>query len=309
MKHTSSKKRKPRIGLALGSGAARGWSHIGVIHALHELGIKPDLVCGTSMGSLVGAFYAAGTMDDLEEWARQLRWNDVVGYMDLSMNGGLIAGHKLFEFLKQHFEDKTFEQLTMPYAAVATDMNNGAEVWLREGSVLSAARASSSIPGLFIPIEEEGRWLIDGGVVNPVPVSLCRAMGAEIVIAVDLNASRHQWKWKQQVLKEKNHKPSWWQNMLDKNEELVPEFFKRTLSEAREESPSILDVLSRSINIMQLRISRSRMAGDPPEVLIAPKLDNINLMDFHHAAEAIDAGYTATMNRLNQLEEWELVRR
>lgn len=299
--------RKPIVGLALGSGAARGWSHIGVIRALHELDVEIDLVCGTSMGSLVGAFYAAGTLDELEEWARALRWNDVVGYMDLSMDGGLIAGRKLFEFLKHHFEDKTFDQLNMPYAAVATDMTSGAEVWLREGSVLSAARASSSIPGLFIPIKEDEHWLVDGGLVNPVPVSLCRAMGAEVVIAVDLNASRYQWEWKQESLANHQDKQSWWQNMLQKNEDVLPEFLKRTLSEAREESPSILDVLSRSINIMQLRISRSRMAGDPPEVFIGPKLKDINLMDFHHAAEAIEQGYIATMNRLNQLQEWGLV--
>lgn len=300
--------RKPIVGLALGSGAARGWSHIGVIRALHELNVEIDIVCGTSMGSLVGAFYASGLIDELEEWARKLRWNDVVGYMDLSMDGGLIAGRKLFEFLKHNFADKTFAELNLPYAAVATDMATGAEVWLREGSVISAARASSSIPGLFIPIEENGRWLVDGGLVNPVPVSLCRAMGAEVVIAVDLNASRYQWEWKQQALKKKAElKNSWWQSMLHKNEDVLPEFLKRTLSEAREESPSILDVLSRSINIMQLRISRSRMAGDPPEVYIGPKLSDINLMDFHRAAEGIEQGYIATMNKLNQFQEWGLV--
>ncbi len=232
------------------------------------------------------------------------------------MEGGLIAGRKLFEFLKHTFQDKSFDELDIPYAAVATDMASGAEVWLREGSVLSAARASSSLPGLFTPIEEEGRWLLDGGLVNPVPVSLCRAMGADIVIAVDLNASRYHWQWKREALhmniKDKpaeEHEPmklSWWDSLLKKNEDIVPEFLKRSLSEQREESPSILDVLSRSINIMQLRISRSRMAGDPPEVMIAPRLEDINLMDFHQAQKAIDLGYKATLNRLNQLEEWGL---
>ena len=179
--------RKPRIGLALGSGSARGWSQIGVIRELERAGISPEIVCGTSIGALVGAAYAAGEIDRLHDWVKGLRWQAVVSMIDLRMNGGLIEGGKLVEFFRTHFRDEGIERLPKAFGCVATELASGREIWLREGPVIDAVRASIALPGLFTPVERDGRLLVDGGLVNPVPVSLCRAMGADIVIAVDLN--------------------------------------------------------------------------------------------------------------------------
>ena len=179
----------PPIGLALGSGAARGWSHIGVIRALHDARITPEIVCGSSAGAVVGAFYAAGELDAFERWVRDLGRRQIMGYMDPTLRGGLIKARKVFEALAEHLPDRPIESLPIPFAAVATDLSNGHEVWLREGSLLDALRASVAVPGLVKPEYLDGRWLVDGGLVNPVPVSLCRAMGAGSVIAVDLNTT------------------------------------------------------------------------------------------------------------------------
>ena len=136
------KPRRPKIGLALGAGGARGWAHIGAIRALNEQGIRPDIVCGTSMGSLVGAAYAAGELERLEEWALTLGWRDVFGLMDFSWRGGLLRGKKLFEFMRARFGVQDIDSLPMPYGAVATELATGREVWLRHGHVLDAVRAS-----------------------------------------------------------------------------------------------------------------------------------------------------------------------
>ncbi|MBD3670398.1 MAG: patatin-like phospholipase RssA [Gammaproteobacteria bacterium] len=315
MSHRSNKKTK--VGLALGSGAARGWSHIGVINALEKLGIEPDIIAGTSIGSLVGAAYADDRLEALEKWVRALKWHDVVGYFDISLDGGFIAGKKLFHFLRENFYEKDITDLAKPFGAVATDMESGVEIWLREGSVMDAARASSSMPGFFTPVKHNGTWLLDGGLVNPIPVSLCRAMGANIVIAVDLNATlmwrEEDYGWQNPI--EAMEKP---QEERDENGEFIdkmkkfkdfiwPDALGKTLMEDRDEVPSIIEVLSRSLNIMQLRISRSRMAGDPPDIVVTPRLTNINMLDFHRASESIVAGEEAVSRIENQLKFYNLI--
>src|SRR5579872_6354072 len=155
--------RKLRVGLALGSGSARGWAHIGVIRALEDAGIRPDLVCGTSIGSLVGAAYAAGELDRFERWVLGLGVKEVVGLMDLGLTPGLLRGERLMAFLRQSWPDRPIEQLRLPFAAVATELHNGAEIWLRTGSTLDAVRASLAMPGLFAPVHCEGMLLVDGG--------------------------------------------------------------------------------------------------------------------------------------------------
>jgi NTE family protein len=179
--------RKPRIGLALGSGSARGWAHIGAIHALEERGIKADIVCGASIGALVGAAYASGQLDRLEQWVTGLAWTKVVRLMDLTWKGGLIRGARLFTLFGTIFEERNIEDLPIPYGAIATELYSGREVWLRHGKVLEAVRASCAMPGLFTPVVRDNVVLVDGGLVNPVPVSMCRALGADLVIAVDLS--------------------------------------------------------------------------------------------------------------------------
>src|SRR3954470_16434466 len=181
-------RRKPRIGLALGSGASRGWAHIGAIRALEERGVKPDLVCGSSIGALVGAFYAAGELDKLERWVTGLAWTTVVRMMDLTWRGGLISGNRLFSLFRNTlFEKRDIADLAMKFGAVAAELATGREVWLQHGDLLDAVRASCAMPGVFAPVVRDGVVLVDGGLVNPVPVSMCRALGADIVIAVDLS--------------------------------------------------------------------------------------------------------------------------
>ena len=184
----SAGQKMPRIGLALGSGSARGWAHIGVIRALEKAGVRPDIVCGTSIGALVGAAYAGGALDRLETWVLGLQIGDVVGLMDVSLDGGILKGNRLMDFFRRGMADRPIDVLGVPFGAVATSLHTGAEVWLRSGSTLDAVRASMSLPGLFAPVIWQGSLLVDGGLVNPVPVSLARAMGADIVIAVDLGS-------------------------------------------------------------------------------------------------------------------------
>ncbi|HNH35687.1 MAG TPA: patatin-like phospholipase family protein [Rhodocyclaceae bacterium] len=268
---------KSKIGLALGSGSARGWSHIGVLRALAERGVEPDIVCGCSIGALVGAAYVDGDLDKLERWVSTLTWQEVLGLLDVSLVGGLIKGDKLVAFLERHFVDKDFAALPKPFACVATDLENGREVWLREGSVAAAVRASIALPGLFKPRRVNARILVDGGLVNPVPVSLCRALGADLVIAVDLGSDRIGRLGTPAV--EVTDRQPWWRRLR--------------AGPAAESLPSLADTLSASIHIMQVRIARSRMAGEPPDVAISPRLAHLGLMDYHRGAEAIAEGVAA----------------
>ena len=280
----------PRVGLALGSGSAKGWSHIGVIRALEQAGIRPDLVCGTSIGALVGAAYAAGELDRFEQWVLGLRGQDVVRLMDVSLGSGLLKGQWLMDFFRRHFADRPIEELPVPFGAVATALQTGAEIWLRRGSTLDAVRASIALPGLFAPVMHDGMVLTDGGLVNPVPVSLARAMGADVVIAVDLGSDilgRHL---------HAVHPPvglalvvgDWIRKLQDRMGLPVPAH-----PPDQPAMPSLFEVVDASLNIMQVRISRSRMAGDPPDVMVEPRLAHFGLLDFHRAEEAIEEGRRA----------------
>ncbi len=282
---------KPRIGFALGSGAARGWAHIGVIRALAEAGVVPDVMCGCSIGALVGAAYADGDFDDLEKWVSGLGWQDVVGLMDVSLSGGLIKGDKLIAFFAEHFVDKEISELTLPFGCVATELSTGREVWLREGSVAAAVRASIALPGLFEPVNQDGRLLVDGGLVNPVPVSLCRALGADIVIAVDLGSDMVGSSLKKGLETAEMKGPGL------KDKILVSLGLKR-----EHDLPSLANVLNTSIHIMQTRIARSRLAGEPADVLISPRLAHLALMDFHRSSEAMAEGAAAVKRMLPAIE-------
>jgi NTE family protein len=296
---------KPRIGLALGGGSARGWAHIGVIRALQDAGIEPDIVCGTSIGALVGAAYVGGELDPLEAWVRSLRLQTVVGFLDFSLNGGLIKGEKLIGFFRSHFVDRDIRELARPFGAVATDLQRGREVWLREGPVTDAVRASIALPGLFTPVQLGSRWLVDGGLVNPVPVSLCRAMGAELVIAVDLNTDRLGRHLKPKPAKMPHKRAAAEPETLADAVRMRIETGMSQLGinhEAGPKIPAMLDVVASSINIMQVLITRSRLAGDPPDVTMAPRLADLGLMEFHRAGVAIDAGRRAAEAVMPQLQ-------
>ncbi len=278
-----------KLGIALGSGSARGWAHIGVLRALAGMGIRPDIICGTSIGAFVGAAYADGDLEQLEGWVRSLSWQEVVGFFDVGARGGLIKGDKLMAFFARHFVDRDFHDLPMPFACVATDLVNGHEVWLKEGSVAAAVRASIALPGLFSPQLRDDRLLVDGGLVNPVPVSLCRALGADVVIAVDLGSDLVSQRFREAPAPAPMPASAWRQRLgqLFGRPGEAPE------SNGNAPGPSLLDVVSGSINIMQVRIARSRLAGEPADVLIAPRLAQVGLLDFHRGAEAIEEGLEA----------------
>lgn len=279
-----------RVGLVLGSGSARGWAHIGVIRGLADMGVVPDLVCGCSIGALVGAAYAEGGLDKFETWVRALAWQDVLGFADVSLGGGLIKGDKLMAFFEQHFVDCRMDALALPFACVATDLANGREVWLREGSVAAAVRASIALPGLFAPVRRDGRLLVDGGLVNPVPVSLARALGADVVVAVDLGADIVGSALPKAA---QGDAPGWGRRLLD------------SLGLGGGELPPLPSVMATSIHIMQTRIARSRLAGEPADVLLAPRLAQLGLMDYHRAAEAIAEG-RAVVERMRPAIEYAL---
>ncbi len=296
---------KPRIGLALGSGSARGWAHIGIIRELEAMGIKANVISGCSIGALVGGAYASGHFDALQTWVEKLTWKDIVSFLDMSvMRGGAIRGEKLLDFARQHMQENNIEDLPMPFATVATDLEHGREVWLKEGSLLEAVRASISLPGLFTPVKRGDRWLVDGGLVDPVPVSLCRAMGADIVIAVNLNADLVGQRDKKKPAVKASKNTLW---------DRVPEAWKSELSQRKHalmqqllgeqaEAPSMFEVMYGSLNIMQDRITRSRLAGDPADIILEPRLAHIGLMDYDKSEGAIAEGRRSVQRLESQIK-------
>ena len=281
-----SEGRRPRLGLALGGGSARGWAHIGVIRALESAGVRADIVAGTSIGALVGVAYAAGELDRLERWVLDLGVADVIAFMDPSFAGGAFKGDRLIEFFRSNAPDRPIETLALAFGAVATSLDTGAEVWLRSGSMLEAVRASIALPGIFTPVRREGSFLVDGGLVNPVPVSLARAMGADVVIAVDLGSDILGRRFRAAA------RPATVGGVQKWIQDLRESLGAAAEAEPAEERamPSLPDVLAACMDIVQVRIARSRMAGEPPDLVVAPRLARLRLFDFHRAKEAIEEG-------------------
>src|SRR5579871_853207 len=297
---------RPVIGLALGGGGARGWAHIGVLRALAKANIKPDILCGTSVGALVGAIHLAGKLDVIEDWARDLTKLRIVGYLDFHVSGGgMIGGNRLAAVMRRHLGETMIESLPVRFTCVATDLVTGHEVWLSRGDLVDALRATICLPGVFSPVGMDGRWLVDGALVNPLPVSVCRAMGAQIVIAVNLHADvvgRTKLAGQSipraagfdllqdfpEVENNAAHSPGGW----------LKHIFGRA-----HDAPSLFGVMVQSLNIMQDRITRSRLAGEPPDVSIAPRLGHIGLLEFDRAAEGIAEGAAATERALSEIGE------
>src|ERR1043166_8571961 len=181
---------RPTIGLALGGGGARGFAHIGVIRTLIRHGIEPDVIVGTSIGAIIGGCHALGRLEIIEEWARGLTRRGILGYLDISLNGGgLISGGRLAARLEEKLGDTAIEALPIRFATIATEVGTGHEIWLTRGRMVDAMRASYALPGIFPPVFLDGRWLVDGALVNPVPVSAARVLGARLVIAVNLSSN------------------------------------------------------------------------------------------------------------------------
>lgn len=298
-----------KIGLALGSGSARGWAHIGVIRALEEEGIKPDIVTGCSIGSLVGAAYVGGHLDVLEKWVRALSFWDVVRLLDVRLLGGLIEGESLMSSFEDKIRNINIEDLPIPYAAVATDLNSGREVWLQAGNLPDAVRASIALPGLFSPFKTNDRWLVDGGLTNPVPVSLCRAMGADLIIAVNLNSDLIGRHIKSKPVRKKEIKAEERDLFGQLLKKLNSGMFESWLSswpkgkDGNAAVPGIFEVMANAINIMQDRVTKSRMAGDPPDLQLSPRLGQLGLLEFDRADEAIAEGYDSVRRMLPALHQ------
>jgi NTE family protein len=298
---------RPPLGLALGGGVARGWAHIGAIRALIEAGIKPDIIAGTSIGAVVGAAYLAGKLDILEDWARALNRRKMMGYMDVRWGGaGLMRGERLARVLRYYFGETKIEELDRKFAAVTCDLRTGYEVWLQKGEIIPAIRASYALPGAFEPIEVDGRFMIDGALVNPVPVSTCRALGAHMVIAVSLNGdafgpigTSHEIHFddedEQIGLGDPLELASQSLNKLRPDRLLL----KSMMGDVRPgKSPKMGSVMMGTLNIVMDRISRSRLAGDPPDVFVAPRIGHIGMMEFTRAEELIERGYRAMQHEI-----------
>ncbi|MHB2168222.1 patatin-like phospholipase family protein [Alsobacter sp. R-9] len=298
--------RRPRIGLALGGGAARGWAHIGVIRALARAGLAPDIIVGTSIGAVVGGCHAAGKLDELEAFARSLTKSRVLWLMDFHIGSGLIGGEKLKRLLVRDLGETHIEDLPLRFAAVATELRTGHEIWLTRGPMVEALQASYALPGIFDPVQLGGRWLFDGALVNPIPVTTTRAMAAEFVIAVNLNADLFG---RGSVIPD--HGGTRAVPTDEMAETLAEGLFSPVLGAARslgqrmgrrtESGPGLASVMVDAFNITQDRIARSRLAGDPPDIHLKPKLGRVNLFDFHRAEECIALGEDAVAHALDDI--------
>ena len=295
--------KKLKLGLALGSGSARGWSHIGVLKALATQNIHPDIVCGTSIGALVAASYVCNNINKLEERVRSLSTFDIARFFELNRSlNGFVNQQRLHKFLNTYVaNDVTLIENSMKqYASVSTELTSGREIWHLEGSVVEAVLASISMPGLFPAIKNANRWLVDGGLVNPVPVSVCKALGADVVIAVNLNGDlvgKHF-----NNIKDKETSNTGFSNKVagflkDYTGSLLP------MTKDREQPPGLIDAIAGSVNITQDRITRSRLAGDPPDILLAPKLSRVGLLEFYRASETIEEGEKCVARALPEIKE------
>jgi NTE family protein len=296
---------RPIIGIALGGGAARGWAHIGVLKTLKDTGLEPDIVAGTSIGAVAGACYVTGRLQALEDFAGALTRRRVFGFLDFNFAGsGLITGQRLSSRLESHLQDVTIERLERKFVAVATELGTGHEVWLNKGSLVNALKASFALPGIFRPVKINGRWLIDGALVNPVPVSVCRALGARIVIAVNLSSdsvAKGSIIHDQEVLADLSMPPED-MNLPGSNGRAAIHLLHRQIFGKSDGAPGMSAVMMDAINITQDRIARSRLAGDPPDITIAPKVGTIGLFDFHRAGEAMAQGAKATERQIDELK-------
>jgi NTE family protein len=288
----------PRIGLALGSGSARGWAHIGVIDALAEAGIAPDIVCGTSIGSLVGAAYVAGHLADLRRWADKATWHEIIALMDIRLSGGgVIDGNEVVTWLRGLGVDGPIENYPKRYAAIATDLATGREVWFERGPILEAVRASIALPGILSPARADDKWLVDGGLSNPVPVSVCRALGADVIIVVNLNGDLLGRRFAGEPPPDAILSAQYPNELVASVLRQLPPVLReqgtqvvQRLLPQRPSTPGYFQVLANSINIMQDYVTRARLAGEPPHVMLAPRLRDIGLMEYNRAAEAIAEG-------------------
>jgi NTE family protein len=303
--------REPVIGIALGGGSARGWAHIGILKKLDEAGIRPKIVVGTSIGAVVGGSWASGKLAELEEFACSISKRSMLGMMDWSIAGsGLLSGDRLKKRLEEKFQGALIEDLPVKFAAVATEIKTGHEIWLTRGNMTDAMRASYALPGIFVPVNIKGRWLIDGAISNPVPVNVARALGAEMIIAVNLHTDVlgrsgviHEHGGEENLREAPSPEQDEARRSLFSavSNRILHPFGSTSPIEEQDARPGIVSVMLDAFNITQDRIARSRLAGDPPDVTVGPKIGGIGLSEFHRAAEAIAAGEAAVAKVLDDI--------
>jgi NTE family protein len=308
--------REPVIGLALGAGAARGWAHIGILNKLDEMGIRPRVVVGTSIGAVVGGCWASGKLSELEIFARSLTRRGMLGMMDLRILGsGLLSGDRLRRQLEERFKGSVIEDLPVRFAAVATEVRTGHEIWLTRGSVTEAMRASYALPGIFVPVQVGGRWLIDGALTNPVPVTVARALGAEMIIAVNLHTDvlgrsgviyDHGGPADNLPKAPTPEQDAARQGLFSAVSSRIWNPFGAASAppvDRADPAPGLMSVMLDAFNISQDRIARARLAGDPPDVMVTPKLGGVGLSEFHRAEEAIAAGEAAIARVMDEIQD------
>ena len=297
------RKRRTRVGLTLGGGAARGWAHIGVIHALAEAGIVPDIISGTSIGAVVGGCYAAGLLPSLEDFALSLTRRRVFGLLDLNFAGsGLISGNRLSKLLETQLAGRQIEDLKPRFVCVATELGTGHEIWMSRGGLVDALRASYALPGIFQPVRIGGRWLVDGALVNPVPVSAARALGADVVIAVNLQSDVFG---RGTIVHDQSADEILEEGKADvaPNGQAKRMLRRQLIGGGSDGPPGISAVMVEAFNIIQDRIARARLAVYPPDAVIGPKLGKIGHFDFHRASEAIALGYETARKMAPEIAE------
>lgn len=318
MADSKSSSSKKRIGLALGSGSARGLAHIGVIERLEEVGLKPDIVAGASIGAVIAGCHVQDKLGHFSEWISGLSNGEMFRLADVSLtgSGGLANGNRLLSFLREEYGDPDIESLEIPFATVATDLYSGREIWLQQGSLWDAVRASMALPGILTPVYNGERWLVDGGLVNPVPISLCRALGADLIIGVNLNSDllrsrpthHHADNMDKQLEKAEKKRQEEEEDQFSAIERFTASIKNATRdwwssgSRSGRQAPGTLNVMMNTINIMQDRITRSRLAGEPADVMLSPRLGDFGMMEFDRGDEAMEEGRRAVNRMLPTLK-------
>jgi len=311
-----------RLGLALGAGAARGWAHIGVLRGLKELGLEPDIIAGCSVGALVGGAHLIGALDEFEAWAHSLSPLAALRSFNFQITkGGFVNAANAFEAFEEF--DRDIETLNVKYGAVACDLATGDEIEITTGSILTAARASSAIPVLLQAIPHQGRWLVDGAIVNPTPISLARKLGADVVIAVDLMAvpkALHRFDETgprfgediddKSMLDLKNHRDD--KHPREKISAAVTKLItdtrqgvEREIQKARDKmkaKPQLFETAMAVTDILQMNIARARAQSMPADILLAPDMREALPTSFDRADEFIETGRQALLNQRYEIE-------
>jgi NTE family protein len=281
---------RKRLGLALGAGGARGIAHAGVLFALAEAGIQIDAIAGTSMGALIGALWATGQLEAFERDLRGRELSDLIRYLDpVWPRFGLLSGARATEYLRSLIGDWRIEDLPIPFVAVAVDLVSGEEIWIREGKLLDAVRASISLPGIFVPVRQGSRILVDGAIRNPVPLTPLESLGVDVRVAVNLHAqSVHE-------LEPRVRRRSTVSRIGDAFESGLARLRGRPRSDLPEEpdlpaGPNLIEIIAASMSVLEHEIARHRLAREPVDVVLTPDLGNIRVFEFHKAARAVSAG-------------------